>query len=153
MKRLFAALLRLYPPAWREMFADEMAAVFDNAMRDRRSRGWASYPIFLMAELFGLLQGAATAWGIDLWQRRAILAIFPFLAGAFVSAAILRPFVSIRISLPPVESHSYTREEISALMAIVAISIVLLAGISVSVVINMRVLAWRRQSSAHKGVL
>ena len=153
MKRSFAGLLRLYPPAWREMFADEMAAVFDRAMRDQRSRGWAAYSVFLMAELSGLLRGAAMAWGIGLWERREIPAILPFFAGAIVSAAILRPFASIRISLPPVEPHSYTREEISALMAIVAISIVLLAGISVSVVINMRILARQRQSKAHKEAL
>lgn len=153
MKRSFAALLRLYPPAWREVFADEMAAVFDSARRERRSRGRAAYSVFLMAELSGLLRGAATAWRIGLRQRRAIPAIFPFLAGAIVSAAILRPFVSIRHSLPPVEPHSYTREEISALMAIVAISIVLLAGVSVAFVVNMGAIARRRQSKSHKEAL
>jgi hypothetical protein len=149
MKRPFAALLHLYPSAYRDVFAEEMAAVFEESMSDQRSLGLAAYWIFLITELSGLLQGAATAWGIDLWQRRAIPTIFPFLTGAIISATILRRFVSIRHSLPVVETHLYTKQEISALMAIVAISMVLLAAFSVVFVINMRTLA-RRQSGACK---
>ena len=149
MKYALAALLHLYPPAWRDAFAEEMAAVFEESSRDRRSRGWAAYCIFFITELSGLLQGAATAWGIGLRHSRAIPTIFPFLMGAIISATILRPFVSIR-SMPAVEPHLYTLQEISALMAIVAVSMVLLAGTSVAFVINMRTLARRRQSTASK---
>jgi hypothetical protein len=150
MKRAVGALLHLYPPAWRDAFAAEVAAVFEESMNDRRSRGRVSYWIFLITELCGFLRGAATAWGTSLWHRRAIPTIFPFLIGAIVSATILQPFVSIRHSFPAAEPHLYTMEEISALMAIVAISVVLLAGISVAFVINMRTVVRRRQSTLYK---
>jgi hypothetical protein len=147
MRRPFAALLHLYPPAYRDVFAEEMAAVFEESLSERRSRGLAKYWIFLITELSGLLQGAATAWAIGLWPRQAIPTVFPFLAGAIISAFILRPFVSIRHSFPVAEPHLYTKQEISALMAIVAISMVLVAGFSVAFVINMRMLARRRQAT------
>lgn len=149
MKHAVVALLRLYPAAWRDAFAEEMAAVLEESSSDRRSHGWAAYCIFLITELSGLLRGAATAWGIGFRQKRPFATTFPFLIGAIISATILRPFVSIRSS-PAADPHLYTLQEISALIVIVAVSMVLLAGTSVAFVINMRTLARRRQSIAYK---
>jgi hypothetical protein len=150
MKHAVVALLHLYPAAWRDAFAAEMAAVFEESSSDRRSHGLAAYCIFLITEVSGLLRGAAAAWGIGLRHRRAIPMIFPFLMGAIISASFFRPFVLVRHSSPAAETHLYTLEEISALIAIVAVSMVLLAGSSVAFVINLQTLARRRQSTAYK---
>ncbi|MGA3024847.1 MAG: hypothetical protein ABSF98_08775 [Bryobacteraceae bacterium] len=62
MKRVWKALLRLYPPAHQESFAAEMEAVFDQAAEERRGAGWLSFARFLFAELLGMLGGAGAAW-------------------------------------------------------------------------------------------
>ena len=52
MRRAYHALLRLYPADYRAMFAAEMARTFDQIADDRLT----------LAELFGLLSGAASEW-------------------------------------------------------------------------------------------
>jgi hypothetical protein len=71
MKRVWKMLLRLYPPAHRESFADEMETVFDQAAEERRKPGRLSFAGFLIAELFGVLMGAGAAWIAE--RRRATL--------------------------------------------------------------------------------
>jgi hypothetical protein len=62
MKSIWRALLRLYPNSYREFFAAEMEAVFDQAAEERRRHGRLAFAGFLFAEWFGALRGAGTAW-------------------------------------------------------------------------------------------
>lgn len=62
MKSVWKALLRLYPTAYRETFAAEMEAVFDQAAEERRRHGRLAFAGFLFAEWFGALRGAGAAW-------------------------------------------------------------------------------------------
>ena len=55
-RRVYKALLRLYPRDYRAMFASEMLAAFEQAAAAQHSRG------FLLAELSSLLAGAASEW-------------------------------------------------------------------------------------------
>ena len=73
MKRAWRTLLRLYPPAHRELFAAEMEAVFDQAAEERRMAGWLAFAGLLIAELYGLLMGAGGAWLAE--SRRGPLAV------------------------------------------------------------------------------
>jgi hypothetical protein len=62
MKRAYEMLLRLYPRDYRESFATEMSSAFEEASRDRRSRGWGAYARFAITELAGLALGAGMEW-------------------------------------------------------------------------------------------
>jgi hypothetical protein len=62
MKTIWMALLRLYPRPYRETFAAEMEAVFDQEAEERRRHGRLAFTGFLFAEWFGALRGAGTAW-------------------------------------------------------------------------------------------
>jgi hypothetical protein len=65
MKTIWMALLRLYPKAYREIFAAEMEAVFDQAAEERRRHGRLAFTGFLFAEWFGALRGGGAAWLAD----------------------------------------------------------------------------------------
>lgn len=148
MRRPFLALMKLYPPGYRDLFADEMAAVFEDSRREWRTRGQVAYLLFLVAELAGLLHGAAVARNPGRWPKRTFLAILPFLAGAIVSLLVLRLLLNFARWLPAANSHFYPQDEIAKLLALAAVSIVLIAGFSVAFVLNLRSLARRRQSKA-----
>lgn len=60
MRRIYGWLLRLYPREIREVFAEEMAVVFEWAADEQRARGCRAYLRFLLAEFFGLLAGLAS---------------------------------------------------------------------------------------------
>jgi hypothetical protein len=58
MKRIYKWLLRLYPAAYRELFAAEMLGVFEDAVKERRHDGRARFALFLIREFSGLLIAA-----------------------------------------------------------------------------------------------
>jgi 6-phosphofructokinase len=60
--RILEWLLRLYPPAHREIFGEEMASVLRQAAEDRRAEGWLSYVRFFVCEVTGLAAGAVALW-------------------------------------------------------------------------------------------
>lgn len=62
MKRAYELLLILYPRAHRLEFSEEMRQVFEAAAAERREQGRAAYLGFALAELGGLIGGAARAW-------------------------------------------------------------------------------------------
>jgi hypothetical protein len=62
MKTIWIALLRLYPKAYRETFAAEMEAVFDQAVEEWHRHGRFAFAGFVVAEWFGALRGAGAAW-------------------------------------------------------------------------------------------
>lgn len=61
MRKLFELLLRLYPDGIRTVFSAEMCAVFGQAAVERREKGRLAFYRFVLAEMFGLLFGAAAA--------------------------------------------------------------------------------------------
>lgn len=69
MRRIYGALLRLYPRDHRTFFAAEMLAVLEKAAEERRGRGWAAFIRFTLAEVMGLLTGAGAEWVARLTSR------------------------------------------------------------------------------------
>jgi hypothetical protein len=63
LKRAYEILLRLYPADHRALFAAEMLTAFEEAVEERRERGWAVFARFALAELVGLVIGAWAEWG------------------------------------------------------------------------------------------
>ena len=61
MRKLFRALLSLYPLRHRDLFGTEMEAVFALGVQEHRLLGWSSYVGFILVELGGLVLGAITA--------------------------------------------------------------------------------------------
>ncbi len=61
-KRAYRALLRLYPMDYRTCFAAEMLSAFEAAANERRKQGMLRSGHFVLAELAGLLRGAAAEW-------------------------------------------------------------------------------------------
>ena len=57
MLRLYRILVRLYPRDYKLVFEAEMLAAFDAAAQEHRGRTG-----FLLAEIFGLIRGAAAEW-------------------------------------------------------------------------------------------
>jgi hypothetical protein len=144
MKRTFAALLRLYPRGYRELFADEMMAVFEDARLDSKSRGWLPYCTFLLAETAGILRGAALARSLGIWNNRVVSGALPFVAGGIVSVPFMRPLLYDWRRVRPIATLGYSHDEVVMLMALAAVSVLLIAAFSIAFVINMRSLAERR---------
>lgn len=151
MRRSYAALMALYPPEYRGLFADEMTAVFEQASRDRRNRGWSAYTLFLLIEMSGLVQGAALEW-----SRRSRQSTRPrvltFAAGGMISLLFMGPLLHNRVFLPGAERlrwmDAFNDDETVELLVLAATSVVLIAAFSIAFVINLRSVAHRRQSKA-----
>jgi hypothetical protein len=62
MRKIYRAILQLYPPEYRALFAAEMTQTFDQAALYHRKRGPGAFPRFAATELTGLLSGLATEW-------------------------------------------------------------------------------------------
>jgi hypothetical protein len=62
MKRAYQFCLLLYPRDLRDQFAEEMIHVFEEASAESRAQGRAWYVRFAVAEITGLIGGAARAW-------------------------------------------------------------------------------------------
>ncbi len=60
-KKIYEVLLGLYPRDYREHFAAEMLAAFEEAFEDRRRQG-RPRARFVAAELAGLVMGACFEW-------------------------------------------------------------------------------------------
>jgi hypothetical protein len=69
MRRIYGALLRLYPRDHRTLFAAEMLAVLEKVAEERRGRGWAAFIRLTLAEVMGLLTGAGAEWVARLTSR------------------------------------------------------------------------------------
>ena len=141
--------MKLYPREYQGLFADEMAAVFEDARRDWLALGWCAYILFLAAEAAGILNGAAKARGARFWRKRPLVAILPFLVGGIVSMALLRSFLHYVGDFGRfLRNASYSQDEITDLLALTAISVLLIAGFAFAFVVNLRWIAQRRQSKA-----
>jgi len=151
MRTAYAALLRLYPETWREIFGREMTAVFDEAQADSRARGIRDYCLFLPGELGGLLRGAFFAWGEEYMLRTRQKFLFTYwasiLAGAAVTAFFQLGFYSQMEKL-----HSYQSayphvaepaENLYVPMLMAGGVLVLLGVLSIAFVWNMRIIGNR----------
>jgi hypothetical protein len=70
IRRIYGALLRLYPAEQRKLFAAEMSRVFEEATKEQRGRGWAVFVRFILGELMGLMTGVGAEWIAKLTSRR-----------------------------------------------------------------------------------
>jgi hypothetical protein len=141
MKGAFSALLKLYPRGYRALFAGEMTAVFEQTRRERRQSGWLAYTLFLLAEFAGVVRGAALTRSMGAWQNAPLRSALPYLAGAVVSLAFLRPLLYFGRMLPLTKSRFSTQDQKLELMALAVISIVLIAGFALAFVLNLRTVA------------
>src|SRR5215510_9618456 len=62
MRRAYKILLRLYPGDYREIFAAEMLAVFEEASEERRRHGAIVLLRFAVVELMSLVSGSWSEW-------------------------------------------------------------------------------------------
>src|ERR1035438_3811716 len=62
MRRIYSVLIWLYPRRYREEFGREIVNVIEQAADGRREPGKGVYALFVIAELFGLISGAAAEW-------------------------------------------------------------------------------------------
>jgi hypothetical protein len=72
MHRAYQILLKLYPADYRASFAAGMLDAFEKAAEDGRRRGRAAFVCFALAELTGLLTGAAADWIAKLTTDRSV---------------------------------------------------------------------------------
>jgi len=61
-EQAYRTLLRLYPSAYRALFALEMQNAFERAAREHRLLGRSVFIRFLLGEFVGLLSGAGGEW-------------------------------------------------------------------------------------------
>ena len=62
MTRAYEALLQIYPPEYRAMFAREMLDAFEDLFQEHSGLGASSLLLFLFKELVSMLKGASTEW-------------------------------------------------------------------------------------------
>ena len=68
MRFIWKTLLALYSSEHRELFADEMTAVFEEAWTENRTRGPARSARFALAEFGGVLRGALRQRARSYWR-------------------------------------------------------------------------------------
>lgn len=74
MKRVYQAILRLYPYDYRASFTSEMTAAFDQTALDRRAQGLSAYLRFCFAELTNLAFATSQEWMAKLTTAKMIRA-------------------------------------------------------------------------------
>jgi hypothetical protein len=62
LTQVFKTLLRLYPREHRVRFGEEMLAVFESVLQERRGQGRPAWVRLVMGEFAGAVTGAAAAW-------------------------------------------------------------------------------------------
>jgi hypothetical protein len=95
MRVAYAALLRLYPAPFREVFAREMAEVFEEVRADRRARGVFEYIAFLFSEIAGTLGGAFWMWSagfIERSRRKLVISYWVSIAAGVAITAFFQWF-------------------------------------------------------------
>ncbi len=55
LRRIYKALLRLYPSDYWRLFSAEMMATFEESVAEHRERGWGVFLHFAILELVDLL--------------------------------------------------------------------------------------------------
>jgi hypothetical protein len=148
MRTAYAALLRLYPETWREVFGREMTAVFDEAQADSRARGHRDYCLFLLGEFGGLLRGAFFTWGGEYMLRARRKLLFSYWASIVAGAAVTAFFHGVFYTqMAKIHSYRpgypYVAEPASDFylpMAIAGGTLLLIGVFCIAFVWNMRVI-------------
>ena len=143
MKRCFAALMKLYPPGYRALFADEMASVFEDARRDRRSQGRLPHPFFVVTEFAGLVRGAVLARSLGILRNPPLRIIIPLLGGVVTALTFAQSYLHSRRFQTVARPHLYSQDEILKILLLAAVSIVFIAACSAAFVLNLRSIARR----------
>jgi hypothetical protein len=151
MRTAYAALLRLYPATWREVFGLEMTAVFIEAEADSRARGMRDYFVFLLAELGGLLRGAFFTWSEEYMERARRKLLLSYWASIAAGTAITTFFHGVfytqmtRLhSYRPAYPHvSEPAADFYLPMIVAGGTLLLIAVFSIAFVWNMRIIGNR----------
>ena len=69
MRRLYRAILNLYPAEYRGTFASEMVIVFDRANRTASGQGFPKLTAFAIHECIGLLKGLMVEHTAKWWAQ------------------------------------------------------------------------------------
>jgi hypothetical protein len=72
MRYFYSALLWLYPARYRQEFGREILNVIAQAADERKADGRVVYTLFVIAEVFGLISGAAAEWMVQITARRSV---------------------------------------------------------------------------------
>ena len=62
MTRAYKALLKIYPPEYRETFANEMLSAFEEILQEQNRRGALGLSLFLLTELVSIVKSALAEW-------------------------------------------------------------------------------------------
>jgi hypothetical protein len=151
MRTAYAALLRLYPATWREVFGQEMTAVFEDVEADHRSRGFVDYCLFLLTELGGLLRGAFSTWGDEYMARTRRKLALDYWASILAGSAIATFFHSmfyaqmtrVHIYRPAVPALTEPAQDFYVPMLLAGGVLVLISVFSIAFVWNMRIIGNR----------
>jgi len=76
MRRAYRILIELYPADYKASFATGMLDAFERAAEDGRTQGRAGFARFALAELTGLLMGAAAEWIAKRTTDRSLRGIY-----------------------------------------------------------------------------
>ncbi|HVW09412.1 MAG TPA: hypothetical protein VHC90_12560 [Bryobacteraceae bacterium] len=151
MRTAYAALLRLYPATWREVFGQEMTAVFEEVEADHRSRGFLDYCLFLIWELGGLLRGAFSTWGEEYMSRARRKLALDYWASILAGSAIAMFFHGMFYSQmtriypyrPALPSVSESAGDFVVPMLLAGGVLILISVFSIAFVWNMRIIGNR----------
>jgi hypothetical protein len=72
MRSFYSALLWLYPARYRQEFGREILNVIGQTAAQRKAEGPVVYALFVIAEVFGLISGAAAEWMAQTTARRSV---------------------------------------------------------------------------------
>jgi hypothetical protein len=89
MRRIYAALLNLYPRDYVASFGSEMLSTVELLAEEHRRRGRAAFIRFAMAELTGLMVGAAVEWMARLRTDKPVAVAYAGRSGGSVPDEVL----------------------------------------------------------------
>lgn len=151
MRVAYAALLRLYPAPFRDVFASEMAEVFDSVQADRRARGFFEFVSFILAEMAGVIGGAFWMWSagmIGRSRRRFVRSYWTSIAAGAAITAFFHWFFYSAMTTP--RFATVVDHPLPSVMSVNVVALLIAGGIliflavfSIAFVWNMRIIGNR----------
>lgn len=108
MKRAYRFCLFLYPRHHRDLFAEEMLRVLDEASADSRDARWSWHIRFAFSEIAGLLSGAAAAWLAPKNVARVASSTAPYMPQELLEAQ-RRVDANIAAMVHAIANHQFER--------------------------------------------
>ncbi len=150
MRIAYAALLRLYPAPFREVFAREMAEVFEEVRADRRARGFFEYLVFLFSEIAGTIGGAFWMWStgfIERSRRKLVISYWVSIAAGVAITMFFQGFFYAHVGDVEVlasPAHEAPMVPVAFVPLLLAGGVLLLLSVfSIAFVWNMRMIGNR----------